>query len=227
MPSTVDVRRALLEWWAQHGRTFAWRTDRTPYRVLVSELLLHRTRAGNAARVYQVFLGRYPAIRDLAEADSGELAELLKPLGLRWRVDLIVEMAREIMSRHGGEVPCDRDALLRLPGVGEYMASAVSVFGCGKVAPLLDTNIVRILGRLHGLRVTDASRRSRHIASLVLDLVDESDPASSYYALVDLGALVCRPSNPRCTECPLRETCRYAAGIRDSSDDRRDVRAGR
>jgi len=202
----------LRNWWLARGRRFPWREDRTPYRVLVSEVLLHRTRAGSVAPIYERFIGRYPSPVVLASADDSELAEMLGPLGLRWRTELIGRMAREIVERFGGEVPCDRDALLSLPGVGDYIASAVLVFGCGMFAPLLDTNIVRIAGRYHGVPVSDGSRRSARFAELLSDLVDPLDPATSYYALIDLGALVCRPRSPRCGECPIREGCRHAAG---------------
>jgi len=208
----VDASLNLRNWWLARGRRFPWRENRTPYRVLVSEVLLHRTRAGSVARIYERFVERYPSPAALAAADDSELAEMLRPLGLRWRTELIGRMAREIVERFGGEVPCDRDALLSLPGVGDYIASAVLVFGCGKFAPLLDTNIVRIIARYHGVPASDGSRRSARFAELLSDLVDPSDPAASYYALIDLGALVCRPHRPRCGECPIRDGCHYAAG---------------
>ncbi len=118
--------RELLEWWSQNQRIFPWRNARNPYHILVAEVLLHRTRANQASRAYEKFLERYPTIEVLAAADSGELLDLLKPLGLSWRAALLRSMAEMIVRDHGGLIPEAAEELKSLPGLGDYIASAVS-----------------------------------------------------------------------------------------------------
>ena len=128
-------------------------------------------------------------------------------------------MLDELDERFGGEVPCDENELKSLPGVGNYIARAVLVFGCGKIAPLLDTNTVRIAGRYFGMPVTDSSRRSRRFENLVMYLIDISHPAESYYALLDLGALICTPRSPKCDYCPLNDHCQYYRHFKRKGND--------
>jgi len=210
------MRKRLIAWGQQNFRKFPWRLTTDPYHILVSEILLHRTRAEQVVPFYLELIRRYPTVTSLAKAKLSDLEELLYPLGLRWRVEKMHLMAREIAERYGGIVPDKREDLLSLPGVSHYIAGAVLCFAYGKPEPLLDTNTVRVTGRLFGIPVTDSSRRSKRFRELMREFLDEDNPREFNYALLDLAAIVClKKSLPRCSVCPLKEFCRYFMGRKD------------
>jgi len=202
-------RESLLNWWKENGRSFPWRDTRNPYHILISEILLHRTRADQVVPVYKEFIRAFPTVRDLASARSEDVMRILRPLGLFWRSKLIVRMANIIVTKFHGKIPYTKEDLESLPGVNHYIASAVRCFAWGKAEPLLDTNTVRILGRIFGLKVTDSSRRSKRFRQLYQDLIDMKHPREFNYAMIDLGALICTPKNPRCAACPVNQQCSH------------------
>ena len=206
-------RKRLLEWWESGKRNYPWRETRNPYDILIAEVLLHRTRADQVVPVYQQFLQQYPSVSDVARASAGAIGKIIKPLGLHWRIELLHDMARELHERFGGKIPQDREGLESLPGISHYIATAVRCFAFGYPDALLDTNTVRISGRLFGLQVNDGSRRNKSFRVLLENLVDPGNPRDSNYALLDLGALICRSRNPLCPECPVSGFCRY--GMQD------------
>ncbi len=208
-----SIRNALHRWWKEHGRPFPWRESSDPYRVLVAELLLHRTQAKQVVEVYHRFVDQYPTVESLANADPASVVALTRPLGLRWRSALLVAMAQNIVEEHHGRVPSDPSALKELPGVSDYIAGAVRCFAWGHPEPILDTNIVRITGRLVGISTRDNSRRDPMFRALAAQLVDTRHPRESNWALLDLGAQVCRPAHPRCRVCPLRGFCAYGRHV--------------
>ena len=121
-------RKELVYWGREHFRSFPWRLTEDPYLILVAEVMLHRTQARQVLSSYMCFVERYPDIQALAQASDRDLHEALFSLGLRWRIDLIHEMAAMLMDRFDGEVPKDRVDLLSLLGVSDYVASAVRCF---------------------------------------------------------------------------------------------------
>ncbi|MHA1949147.1 MAG: hypothetical protein ACXAAO_16140 [Candidatus Thorarchaeota archaeon] len=208
--STEDFQKGLHLWWSQNQRTFPWRRSRDPYEILIAEILLHRTRAEQALSVYPDFIVKYPTVESLASAPRSDVLYELRPLGLRWRAEFLHDMARLIQNNHGGKIPIDKKALEHLPGVSHYIASAVRCFAFGKAEVLLDTNTVRITGRLFGIQITDGSRRSKRFQLLLENLLDINNPRQFNLALIDLGASVCKPKNPLCGVCPAVELCNYS-----------------
>ena len=203
-------RRALIAWGRQHFRRFPWRLARDPYRILIAEVLLHRTQASQVVPVYTKAIERYPDPSALAQASKKELRRVLFSLGLQWRTDLIREMAVEIVDRFGGVVPRGKSDLLSLSGVSEYIAAAVRCFAWNEPEPIIDTNTVRVVGRLFGLEIKDSSRRNRLFRDLTADLLDPESPRAYNYALLDLADKVCTKKRPpECTICPLQKYCIY------------------
>jgi len=150
---TIEVtsfRKRLLAWGQKHFRPFPWRCTADPYRVLIAEVMLHRTQASQVVPVYEQFIARYSDVATLAKAKREELRKSLRPLGLHWRIDLMHEMASDLMVRFHGQVPQEKGELLSLPGVSEYIASAVLCFAWNSPQPLIDTNTVRVTGRCSG-----------------------------------------------------------------------------
>lgn len=201
-------RAQLLAWGQGHVRSFPWRETDDPYRLLMAEVMLHRTQVRQVLPVYEQFVVLFPDVRAAAHASRDAIHEVMRPLGLHWRIDLVGEMAKEILGRFRGRVPSDRDALLSLPGVSDYIASAVRCFSFGLDDALVDTNTVRVVGRVFGLPTKPSSRRNSRFRELLGALLDRDRPSDYNYALLDLAHLVClsrRP--PECERCPLLPSC--------------------
>jgi len=201
--------KKLLKWWQNNKREFPWRKTHNSYKILISEILLHRTRANQVIPVYLEFLERFPTVAAISEASIEDVKKILYPLGLSWRAEFLHKMALEIMEKYEGKIPFKTKELEALPGVGQYIAAAVRCFCHGYPEVLLDTNTVRIIGRFFGIEKTDSSRRNRQFRELYEPLIDQKRPREFNYAMIDLGALICKPNNPICSICPLGKKCKY------------------
>lgn len=204
----------VLEWYAAHARDLPWRRPGTsPWGVLVSEFMLQQTPVVRVLPVYETWLERWPTPAALAAEPSGEAIRAWGRLGYPRRALRLHAAATAIAEDHGGAVPDTYDALLALPGVGDYTAAAVASFAFGRRHAVLDTNVRRVLARtrlgqeLPGRSVTRAER------GLAEDLLPEDDAPLWAVATMELGALVCTATRPACATCPVREQCAwYAAG---------------
>lgn len=203
-----DLQRILLEWWGAGGkRCFPWRDTQDPFRVLIAEVLLHRTRADQVVPLYHSFIQRYTDISSLAQSSPDELAESFHSAGLHWRWRLLHSMAIQILTRFNGCIPQGHAELTSLPGVGHYIASAVRCFAFGHADVLLDTNTVRVTGRVFGLTVTDSSRRSSVFRSAIETFASGACCREVNLALIDLAAAICRARSPKHSICPIRNHC--------------------
>lgn len=209
---TIQKRRyrsRLTNWGKDHLREFPWRKTRDPYRVLMAEYMLLRTRAKQVVPVYDKFLERYPTLPLLAEAPKKEVESSLVPLGLKWRAKYVYEAGQILATEYGCKVPLDVEELMSLPGISIYIARAVRCLVLDVPEPMIDTNTVRIVGRLFGLEVKSSSRRNRRFQSLIEALVDPEEPRLYNLSMLDLGAAVCTSRNPDCSSCPLQDMCAY------------------
>lgn len=204
----LRVVRRLLRWSRKNFRDFPWRDPgASPYQVLIAELLLKRTTSTAAARLYPTFIEHFPSFSSIAEAPSEYLAESLRPIGLhRQRADGMKQLARHVCDTHQSELPASVESLQGLPHAGPYAARAVASFAFGKRAAVVDSNVVRILNRL--LR---DSLPAKPTVGLLQEVADSLGPRRSHrlfnYALLDLGATICRYDRPRCDLCPLAAVC--------------------
>jgi A/G-specific adenine glycosylase len=209
----IPIRRSIIEWGNANFRDFPWRMTGDPYHILMSEVMLHRTQARQVVPVYEQFIQAYPDMRALSKATKEELKEMLYSLGLHWRIDLIYEMANELIDQYGGIIPRSKKDLLTLPGISEYIAGAVRCFAWNLPEPLLDTNTVRVTGRLFNLEIKDSSRRSHRFRELNAALIDPEQPRAYNYALLDLADQICMKKRPpECPVCPVRQYCAYKPG---------------
>lgn len=204
-----QFQERLLAWWSVNQRDYPWRRTIDPYHLLVAEFLLHRTRADQVVPLYTRLLISYPRVEDLAEAQLSDVREVLSSAGLVWRVDMLLDCARAIVGRFGGEIPESSADLQSLPGIGHYKAAAIRCFAFGYGDAIVDTNTVRIASRLLGFSVTDGSRRSSTVHRVIQELIDPNRARALNFASLDFGALVCRSARPLCFECPLLELCEY------------------
>lgn len=207
----MEFRKAMIAWGQKNFRPFPWRLTEDPYHILIAEVMLHRTQAKQVVNVYKRFMEVYPDISLLAIATKEEIHEILHSLGLRWRIDLIHAMATDLIRRFSGCVPKNKEDLLSLPGVSLYIASAVRCFAWNLPEPLVDTNTVRITGRLYGIKTLESSRRNRKFINLISTLLDPNEPRLFNYSLLDLAEKVCfKKKPPDCMRCPIRMWCVYA-----------------
>ena len=205
-------RNDLLDWHRDNNRDFPWREEVDPWHVLMAEVCLHRTKADQVRPVYDALADLAPTPADMVK-NADEARAAMKSLGLRWRADNMLKIAQALVDDHGGEVPGDNSLALRqLPGVGDYVANAVLTFGFGRRAVIVDTNTARIVARVRG----HEQRTLRWQLRLDLyGLAGRDGPDAEFnYALLDLGAGICRAGTPLCGDCPVGRHCATHPAVR-------------
>jgi A/G-specific adenine glycosylase len=207
------VRHAddLLTWFDRHRRDLPWRRTRDPYGIWLSEVMLQQTRVETVLPYYARFLERFPTARHLAAAPLEEVLALWSGLGYYRRARQLHAAAQRVVAE-GGEFPRTLEGLRALPGIGDYTAAAVASIAFGVVTPVLDGNVERVLARQLALAESPKSSgaRSRLLAAAE-SLLDPVRPGDSNQALMELGATLCTPRNPKCLLCPVASGCRAAA----------------
>ncbi len=203
-----QVTGALLAWYDAQHRDLPWRAEPTPWRVWVSEVMLQQTRVESVIGYFHRFVRRFPTPTALAEAPLDDVLTLWAGLGYYARARNLHAAARQVVERHGGEVPADPDAFLALKGVGPYTRGAVQSIAFGHRLAVLDGNVERVLCRLDAIREdprTPATRRA--LWARAQALVPEDRPGDFNQALMELGATVCTPRSPTCETCPVQLHC--------------------
>jgi len=205
----------LRAWFRKHGRDLPWRRTRDPYHVLVSELMLQQTQVSRVVDYYDRWLTRFPTLHDVARARPAQVREAWEGLGYYARARNLQKLARTIAPN--GEpnhaIPDNPAALQALPGVGAYTAGAVASFAYEKRAPLVDTNVARVLLRLYAPEHSPKSGVGQRVAwALALAVLPRTGKAvwTHNQAIMELGALVCTARVARCEACPLAATCQSA-----------------
>jgi A/G-specific adenine glycosylase len=185
-----------------------WRRTRDPYRILLAEYLLQRTRIASGTRYYERFLERFPDVATLAAAPEEDVLRAWEGLGYYRRARHFHAAAKVIVRDHGGRIPSDAAALATLPGIGPYTAGAVASIAFGESVPAVDGNVTRVVSRLFRVEadVTTAAGRAR-IQELARSLVPAERPGAFNQALMELGSTVCVPRRPACPACPLGDVC--------------------
>jgi len=202
------VRGTLIPWFEENGRDLPWRRTRDPWRVLVSEVMLQQIQVTRAVPFYESFVALFPTPRALSEAPLSEAIRAWGDLGRYRRVVSLHRTARLIVEEHGGEVPSDPEALLKLPGVGPYTAGAVACFAFERDAHFLDTNIRRVLHRLFlGAEVPEPKAKESQLLGLAEAMVPRGRAWGWGQSVMELGALRCKARKPLCAACPVGELC--------------------
>lgn len=203
--------RKLLKWSESNSSIFPWRNTCDPYKIMISEMLLRRTRATSVTSVYDQFTKRFPDVKTLAEGDINEIRNIIRPLGMLSRAENLKLVASKISLYHGDNFPQTETEMLQCIGSkSKYAVNAIRCFALKKRVPIFDANVKRIFERVFSIHLgTDAHKRkeSWKLASLLLPArrVKEYN-----WAMLDLGRLVCTPSRPNCTICPLKSICDYS-----------------
>lgn len=202
------IVKPLMRWAAGNLRTFPWRETSDPYELLIAEVLLRRTNARAVQPVYENLLSIYPTLKSFSRADPEQLKMIAHSLGLTWRSENLIDLSSRFIQERN--VPVDLEGLLSLPGVGPYVARAVLVNAYDSRTVAIDSNVVRVISRFVGIRMSDGLRRNRAFQELCDSAVPEDKPRIFNYAILDLAASICRPAAPKCCECPLKDQCSFA-----------------
>jgi len=216
-------QRRLLAWYRANQRRLPWRKTRDPYRILVSEIMLQQTQVDRVVPKYREFLQRYPTLETLARARTAELRRIWYPLGYNVRPLRLRRIAQRALRDYGGRVPDSYDGLLAMDGIGRYTAGAVLSFAFKQDAPIVDTNVARLLSRYFGLK---GQPKKGPIKRRLWELAEAVIPTGRGHlinqAMMDFGALVCTARAPRCPTCTLRRTCRsfpvFTSGVSQGLD---------
>ena len=201
-------RQALTGWYLANKRDLPWRNTTDPYRIWVSEVMLQQTQVATVIPYYHRFLKQFKDLKTLAEADSQMVLKAWEGLGYYARARNLHHATGIVLKEHGGAIPNHWDEFRRLPGVGDYIAAAVLSLAFGKPYPVVDGNVKRVLARLQAIKepVNKASS-AKKFRELADPLLDQKIPGTFNQAMMELGAMVCKPRQPLCGGCPVRKVC--------------------
>ena len=194
----------LLEWYGENGRHgLPWREEeRSAFELLIAEVLLQRTTATAVSGAYVPLVSRYPTPEAVVAAPSGEIVDLVAPLGLSKRAAYLERFSGQLLDRHSGQVPRNRPDLLRLHGVGEYTARSVLIHSHGDPVSAVDTNVERLLSRFFGEDPDEVD-----IQGLTDNLTPSERSSDFLHAMLDFAAAVCTARSPNCADCPISGDC--------------------
>jgi A/G-specific adenine glycosylase len=211
----VEIRRALVAWFARGHRDMPWRRTRDPYAVWVSEIMLQQTRVETVTPYFTRWMERFPSVRALAEAPLDDVLTHWAGLGYYARARNLHAAARDVVTTYGGAFPSTAERLRELRGVGAYTAGAIASIAFGEAAPVVDGNVVRVLARVDALDgAADDPALKKRVWQRAEELVraDGGARAGDFnQAMMELGATVCTPASPGCSRCPLVTLCRARA----------------
>lgn len=202
-----EIYESLAEWYCRSARDLPWRHTTDPYAIWISEVMLQQTRAAAVIPYYERFLKSLPDVKSLAEVSEEELMKLWEGLGYYSRARNLQKAAKEMITRFGGCLPQTCEELRTLPGFGPYTSASVSAFAFHYPAVPVDGNVLRLYSRLHAI---DGDIRSESVKDEIRRLAADDlsgDPAVFGQILIELGATVCTPKNPKCSECPAASVC--------------------
>ncbi|WP_073603600.1 A/G-specific adenine glycosylase [Vibrio aerogenes] len=204
-----QFQQQLIHWQQQHGRhDLPWQINPTPYRVLVSEIMLQQTQVATVIPYFENWMTHFPQVKDLAQASEDEVMRHWQGLGYYSRARNLRKAAQFIMDEYQGEFPSDPGLLLKIPGVGRYTAGAIASFAFNQYGPIVDGNVKRIFCRFFAIDgVPNTSRVDKKLWQLAEDYTPHEQNRTFAQGLLDLGATVCKPKQPGCTVCCLQDSC--------------------
>jgi A/G-specific adenine glycosylase len=204
----VMISTLLVEWYEANKRKLPWRDTSSPYRIWLSEIILQQTRVDQGLGYYNRFIQKYPDIKDLANASPDDVLKMWQGLGYYTRARNLHKTANLIVRDHGGIFPDSYEQLLHLRGIGEYTAAAISSFAFKRPVALVDGNVFRVLARLYDEHTPINSALGKKLFSgLALELLDKKKPDIHNQAIMEFGAIICKPRNPLCDSCVLSSIC--------------------
>ena len=204
----MSFENQLLEWYINNKRDLPWRKNKDPYRVWISEIILQQTRVVQGEKYFNNFIKKFPSLRSLASSGESEVLKIWKGLGYYNRAINIHKTSREIVNTLNGVFPNTYDELIKLKGIGDYTASAISSICFNEYNPVVDGNVLRFLARYYGLKTpVDSLKGQRDIKEIGKTLINKLDnPGDFNQAMMEFGALICTPF-PDCESCMFNSKC--------------------
>jgi A/G-specific adenine glycosylase len=200
--------KSILRWYSKNKRTLPWRGSRDPYRIWLSEVILQQTRIAQGLPYYQKFVTKYPTVSHLAQAEETDILKLWQGLGYYSRARNMHAAAITVEREHSGKFPASYKELIKLKGVGDYTASAIASICSGEPTPVVDGNVYRVLSRYFGVDIpTDSAKGKKYFKELAAEVMDRDAIGEYNQAVMEFGALHCKPQNPDCETCPLNSGC--------------------
>jgi len=206
---TAALQKALLAWYQIHHRKLPWRQSRDPYRIWVSEIMLQQTQVNTVIAYFKRFVATFPDIFRLAAADFQAVLKCWEGMGYYARARNLHKAARQLVEEANGRIPDRWEAFRKLPGVGDYIAAAVLSIAFDKPYPAVDGNVKRVLARLFEIDApVNRSASHRRFREAAAQLLEKTDPGTFNQAVIEVGALICKPGSPDCGACPIAHWCR-------------------
>jgi A/G-specific adenine glycosylase len=203
------LSRLLLKWYRQHGRTLPWRDHPDPYAVWVSEIMLQQTRVDTVVSYFEKWMKLFPDVQSLASASERDVLNAWEGLGYYSRARNLHKAAKIVSEKFNGELPRNLDDLRSLPGIGRYTVGAIASMSFGMDEPTLDGNLRRVFSRLYDVtEFADSPVGEKILWELAAQNLPKGKAGDYNQALMDLGATICIPKNPRCLICPLMDICK-------------------
>jgi A/G-specific adenine glycosylase len=198
----------IIQWYGMNKRDLPWRHTIDPYRIWVSEIILQQTRVEQGLAYYNRFVERFPDIESLSNAEEEEVMKIWQGLGYYSRARNMHRSARTIHHENKAEFPASYAEIRRMHGVGDYSASAIASIAYGAPYPVVDGNVLRVIARYAGLKeAVNTSAGKKKVKEILAGLIDPMRPGDFNQAIMELGALVCKPKQPLCPECPIKQNC--------------------
>lgn len=214
MSKSHPVSQDLIVWFSKAQRDLPWRKTNDPYAIWLCEIMMQQTRIETGTRYWHAFLTRWPKVELLAAADESEVLKAWQGLGYYSRARNLLKAARVVVAEHRGVFPSTAEALRKLPGVGPYTAAAISSICFDEPVPAVDGNVIRVVSRLFDVsEPVDAPAGRKAIDHAATALMPDMGCGDHNQAMMELGAVICKPKNPLCQACPVRVHCAgFAAG---------------
>lgn len=201
--------KKLLEWYNPASRNLPWKQTNDAYKIWLSEIILQQTRVEQGTPYYLAFIKQYPTVKKLAAAPLDDVLKLWEGLGYYSRARNLHVAAQQVMEEHKGKFPETHAEILQLKGIGNYTAAAISSFAYNLPHAVLDGNVFRVLSRVFGIETPiDSTEGKKQFEQLAQQLLDKKNPSTYNQAIMDFGALVCKPQNPLCEQCPFSSECK-------------------
>jgi A/G-specific adenine glycosylase len=208
---------ALTTWAKKNMRDYPWRRLNDPYKILVAEIMLQRTKSDQVVPVYEDFIKNYPSPKAIANASLKDIKASIRSLGLMKRAAGLKTMAKQIVKEYCGEVPRERKQLLALFGVGDYIADAIMCHAYGVGVLTVDANLARVFKRVFSLQTRTVPQKDKSVRLFAKEILTfaGNNCRELNLTMIDLANLICTPKNPKCPECPLSSICNYVLEVQE------------
>jgi len=208
MTDLKPITKPLMKWYQKNKREMPWRGSENPYSIWISEIMLQQTQVETVRPYFERFIEKFPTVTALAKADQQTVLKLWEGLGYYSRARNLHQAAKLIDSEYNGRLPESFDELLKIPGFGPYTSAAVASIAFHQSVPVIDGNVFRVFARLTEMSLEISKPQTRkHVFENLEKVIPKKSPGNFNQAIMELGAIICKPKNPKCFECPVKEYC--------------------